>query len=102
MLPSPAAVLAAHAQVAGLGKAVGLGVELRVRDREEVPDRCRGHLLQGIGGRLTRLPHEAEHDVRGGCEGNHSLRVRNIWYVSDRQQSESDLLKGIFSREVER
>src|SRR3954454_22921737 len=52
-------------------------------DREEVPDRGGRHLLERVRGGLAGLVHEAQHDVGRGCERNHSLRVRNVWYFSD-------------------
>ena len=66
--PPPADLLALLADQPGLRQPLGLGVELRVGERPEVPDGDRVHLLEVVGRARPGGAQEAEDHGRGGCE----------------------------------
>jgi hypothetical protein len=64
--PAAAALLLLLGEVARLGEPGGLRVELRVRQRPEVPDAAVQRLLQPVGVGLAQQLDEPEDDVRRG------------------------------------
>src|ERR1700678_108525 len=65
LAPSPA-VLTRLGEIAGPGETFGLGVQLRVLQRPQVPDASGHHRLQVVRGSLTGLHEQAKHDVGSG------------------------------------